>query len=170
MRHPRCLSTRFTPATDLLGLRVDPQFRDWQCATLPSVMDTQEKLILRTSQPDWLKALAVIYKSRQPALIIDDANLGVDPASFTLLQMAREVGLSHKEFVGVCVALGMSATGIGMVILAFLDPEPTSKLGLLVGGGMVCVLGGGFGAIRILTHLKPPNVRVTTQGIEIAWT
>jgi hypothetical protein len=50
-----------------------------------------------------------------------------------------------------------------------MDPEPTSKLGLLIGGGVTCVLCGGFGAIRILTHLKPPNVRVTAQGIEIAW-
>ena len=133
-------------------------------------MDTKEELTVRTSQPHWLKALAVVYKNRQPALIIDDAGLGVDPAGYTLLQMAREVGLSPREIAGVCVALGMSAAGIGMVILAFVDPEPTSKLGLLVGGGVTCVLGGGFGAIRILTHLKPPNVRVTTRGIEIAWT
>ena len=133
-------------------------------------MDTGDKLIVRTSQPDWLKALAVIYKSRQPTLLIDDAGLGVDPSSYTLLQMAREAGLSRRELAGVGVALGMSATGIGMVILAFLDPEPTSKLGLLVGGGMVCVLCGGLGAIRILANLKPPNVRVTPRGIEIAWT
>lgn len=149
---------------------LNPQLQEWQCGTLPSAMDTKEKLTVRTSQPDWLKALAVIYKNRQPALIIDDAGLGVDPASYTLLQMAREVGLSRREFAGVCVAVGVSATGIGMIILAFVDPEPTSKLGLLVGGGVVCVLCGGFGAIRILTNLKPPNVRVTTRGVEIAWT
>jgi len=133
-------------------------------------MDTKEEMIVRTSQPDWLKVLALVYKSRQPALLIDDAGLGIDPASYTLLQMAREVGLSGREFAGVCVALGMGATGIGMVILAFIDPEPTSKLGLLVGGGVICVLCGGFRAIQILTHLRPPNVRVTKRGIEIAWT
>jgi hypothetical protein len=133
-------------------------------------MDTKEELIVRTSQPDWVKALAIIYKSRQPAVIVDDAGLGIDPASYTLLQMARKVGLSRREVAGVSVAVGVSATGIGMIILAFVDPEPTSKLGLLVGGGVVCVLCGGSGAIRILTNLKPPNVRVTTRGIEIAWT
>jgi len=133
-------------------------------------MDTQDKLTVRTSQPDWLTSLAVIYKSRQPALIIDDAGLGVDPARYTLLQMAREAGLSHRELAGVSVAVGMSAAGIGMIILAFVDPEPTSKLGLLVGGGVACVLCGGFGALRILANLKPPHVRVTPQGIEIAWT
>ena len=133
-------------------------------------MDTKEELTVRTSQPDWLQALAVIYKTRQPALIVDDAGLSPDPASYTLWQMAKKLGLSHREVAGICVALGMSAAGILMVILAFVDPEPTSKLGLLVGGGMICVLSGGFGAIRILTNLKPPNVRITARGIEITWT
>jgi len=133
-------------------------------------MDTKENMIVRTSQPDWLSALAIVYKNRQPALIIDDAGLGVNPASYTLFQMVKEAGLSRREIAGVCVALGMSATGIAMVILAFVDPEPTSKLGLLVGGGLACVLCGGLGALRILTNLKPPYVRVTARGIEIGWT
>jgi hypothetical protein len=40
----------------------------------------------------------------------------------------------------------------------------------MVGGGAVCVLGGGFSAIRILTQHKPPNIRATAKGIEIFWT
>ena len=132
-------------------------------------MNDPEGLTVRTSQADWLKALAVVYRQRRPALLIDDAGLGVDPASYTLLQMAREVGLSHREIAGVCVALGMSAAGIGMVILAFVDPEPTSKLGLLIAGGVACVLCGGVSALHILARLKPPIVRITTRGIEIAW-
>ena len=133
-------------------------------------MDVNEQLIVRTSQPDWLKTLAVAYRNRKPALLIDDAGLHVDPASFTLLQMAREVKLSHREIAGICVALGMSAAGMGMIILAFLDPEPTSKLGLLVGGGVTSFVCGGWSAIRILTNLKPPSVRITARGIEIVWT
>jgi hypothetical protein len=132
-------------------------------------METNEQLVVRTSQPDWLKALAVIYRNRKPVLLIDDAGLNVDPASFTLLQMAREAKLSGREVAGVCVALGMSAAGIAMVILAFVDPEPTSKLGLLVAGGVTSFICGGWGAIRILTNLKPPSVRVTARGIEIVW-
>lgn len=56
-----------------------------------------------------------------------------------------------------------------MVLLAFVDPEPTSKLGLLIGGGLACVLGGGFSAIRVLTRAKPPHVRITPLGFEIDW-
>ena len=131
---------------------------------------TNQELVVRTSQPDWLEALAVIYKNRKPVLLIDDAGLHVDPASLTLLQMAREMKLSGREIAGICVALGMSAGGIGMIVLAFVDPEPTSKLGLLLAGGVTSFICGGWRAIQILTNLKPPSVRVTARGIQIVWT
>jgi hypothetical protein len=131
--------------------------------------DSREKIV-RTSDPNWLRTLALLYRARLSGVIVDDANLGINPEDHTLLQMARISGLSRREIAGVSVALGMSGVGLTMVILAFLDPEPTSKLGLLVGGGAVCVLGGGFSAIRILTQHKPPNIRATSHGIEIFWT
>ena len=133
-------------------------------------MDDSLDKIVRTSDPGWLRSLALLYKARQAGVLVDDAHLGIHPEDQTLLQMARVSGLSRREIAGVSVALGMSGAGLTMVILAFLDPEPTSKLGLLVGGGAVCVLGGGFSAIRILTQHKPPNIRATAKGIEIFWT
>jgi hypothetical protein len=133
-------------------------------------MDDSLEKIVRTSDPGWLRSLALLYKARHPAVLVDDAHLGINPEDQTLLQMARISGLSRREIAGVSVALGMSGVGVTMVILAFLDPEPTSKLGLMVGGGAVCVLGGGFSAIRILTQHKPPNIRATAKGIEIFWT
>jgi hypothetical protein len=114
--------------------------------------------------------VARAYKNRQPLLLVDDAGFGIDPASQTLFEMAKQAGLSKRELVAVCIALGMSAVGIGMILLAFVDPEPTSKLGLLLGGGVVCVAGGGWSAIRVLTTHKPPNIRVSARGIEISWT
>jgi hypothetical protein len=133
-------------------------------------MDDSREKIVRTSDPGWLRALALLYRARASGVLVDDAGLGIHPEDQTLLQMARISGLSRQEIAGVCVALGMSGAGLTMVVLAFLDPEPTSKLGLLVGGGAVCVLGGGFSAIRILTNHKPPNIRATAKGIEIFWT
>jgi hypothetical protein len=50
----------------------------------------------------------------------------------------------------VGVSIGLSAAGIVMVVLAFLDPEPTSKLGLFVGAGAVYIFSGGLSAVRIL--------------------
>ena len=133
-------------------------------------MNDVHKNIVKTSDPNWLRTLAIMYRTRLAAVLVDDAALGINPQDQTLLQMARISGLSRREIVGVCVALGMSGIGVTMVILAFVDPEPTSKLGLLVGGGTVCVLGGGFQAIRILTNHKPPKITATTHGIEISWT
>jgi hypothetical protein len=133
-------------------------------------MDDSLEKIVRTSDPNWLRTLALLYRARASGVLVDDAGLGINPEDQTLLQMARVSGLSRREIASVSVALGMSGVGVTMVILAFLDPEPTSKLGLLVGGGAVCVLGGGFSAIRILTQHKPPNIRATAKGIEIYWT
>jgi hypothetical protein len=133
-------------------------------------MDYAQETMVRTSSPDWLRKLALLYRARLPGVIVDDAALGIRPGDQTLLQMARYSRLSMREIAGVCIALGMSGMGVTMVVLAFVDPEPTSKLGLLVGGGAICVLGGGFSAIRILTSHKPPNIRATAQGIEISWT
>ncbi|GAC1342218.1 MAG: hypothetical protein NVS2B9_12790 [Myxococcales bacterium] len=124
---------------------------------------------IKTSDDRWLERLARAYKERAPVSLIDDANVGIDPAEQTLFQLARTARMSPRELAGAAVALGMSAAGAGMVLLAFIDPEPTSKLGLLIGGGLACVLGGGFSAIRVLTREKPPNVRVTPRGFEIDW-
>ena len=132
-------------------------------------MSVAAETVVRTSDPRWLETLALIYKARTAGLLIDDAKLGIDPGAQTLLRMALHSKLSKREIVGACVAVGMTAAGAVMVVLAVLDPEPTSKLGLLVGGGVVCVVGGGFSAIRILTRDKPPNVRLGERGVEILW-
>ncbi|HTC21577.1 MAG TPA: hypothetical protein VK859_12060, partial [bacterium] len=95
------------------------------------------QLVIRTSQSGWLGVLAKAYKNRTPTLIIDDANTGIDPHHQSLFEMGRKAGLSRAEIAGAAVALGMTAAGIWFVVLAFLDPEPTTKLGLLVVSGAV---------------------------------
>ena len=124
---------------------------------------------IRTSHKGWLTELAKAYKDQTPALVIDDANVGIDPSTHTLFDMGRKAELSTAEITAVCVSCGMSIAGIGMVLLAFYDPEPTTKLGLLVASGAVLALTGGFSAIYILTKKKPPNIKVGKNGIEIAW-
>jgi len=56
-----------------------------------------------------------------------------------------------------------------MVLIAFYDPEPTSKLALLIGSGVLLALTGGLSAIYILTKKKPPNIKVGKNGFEISW-
>jgi hypothetical protein len=126
-------------------------------------------VILRTSEPDWIVGLAKAYRQQRSGVLIDDAGIGIDPVNQTLFEMARQANLSPRELAGVCVALGMSAVGIGMILLAFFDPEPTSKLAFLAVGGTVCILGGGFTAVRILTHHRPPNIKVGKGTFEFSW-
>lgn len=126
-------------------------------------------LTIRTSEQGWLAQLAKAYRNRDQIIIIDDANVGIDPSRQTLLDMGLKTGLLRKEWIAVLVAGGMTIFGAAVIILAILDPDPTSKLGLLIASGAVLTLGGGFSAIRILTKHKPPTVRASKNGIEIEW-
>lgn len=126
-------------------------------------------LTIRTSEQGWLAQLAKAYRNRNQIVIIDDANVGIDPSSQTLLDMGLKTGLSRKEWIAVLIAGGMTIFGAVVIVLAILDPDPTSKLGLLIASGALLTLGGGFSAIRILTKHKPPNVRLSRNGIEIEW-
>ncbi len=128
-----------------------------------------EEIAIRTSEKGWLSRLARAYRERTPILLIDDAQVGIDPKSDSLISMGIKSGLSTADWIAVGVSLGISAAGVLMVVLAFLDPEPTSKLGLLVGGGAVCVLTGGLTAVRILTKLRPPSIDVSAGGIRMRW-
>jgi VIT1/CCC1 family predicted Fe2+/Mn2+ transporter len=126
-------------------------------------------LTIRTSEQGWLAQLAKAYRNRDQVVIIDDANVGIDPSSQTLLDMGLKTGLSRKEWTAVLIAGGMTIFGAAVIILAIVDPDPTSKLGLLIASGALLTLGGGFSAIGILTKHKPPNVRMSRDGIEIEW-
>jgi hypothetical protein len=129
----------------------------------------QAEIMIRTSQPGWFPRLAHAYRDRNPVLLIDDANVGIDPQNQSLVSMGITAGLSPADWTAVGVAVGVSAAGVMMVILAILDPEPTSKLGLLVGGGAVCVLTGGLTAVGILTRRRPPTIEMGAGGFKIRW-
>jgi hypothetical protein len=124
---------------------------------------------VRTSDPKWLERLADFYKEHRTVRINNDAGLPIDPTKQTLLQMGRAGELSKTQWFGVVTSLGISVFGAYLIVAAILDPEPTSKLGLLVASGVLLVAGGGFTAVRLLTGVKPPNVRASIQGFEIRW-
>jgi hypothetical protein len=129
-----------------------------------------EEIQIRTSEEGWFTQLARAYKQKTPVFLVDDAKVGIDPAAESLAAMGLKAKLTPREWSAVSVAVGLSAAGAAMVVLAFLDPEPTSKLGLLVGGGALCVLTGGLTAVRILTKMRPPNVQIGPGGMKIFWT
>ncbi len=130
---------------------------------------SEELGLIRTSEPDWLPRLAKTYKKKQSTTLLDDAGIGIDPVRDSLRDMGKKAGIGVKGIAAVLIALGMGYFGVAIIAAAIADPEPTSKLGLLVGAGAVMALGGGWGAIRILTGQRPPTVLVSPTGFRIEW-
>jgi hypothetical protein len=124
---------------------------------------------IRTSEKDWLPRLARAWRERAHVDLVDDAQLGIDPSTQSLLQMGLAARLSRREWTAVAIASGMTVLGASMVVLAIVDPDPTSKLGLLIGSGALLALTGGFQAIHLLTRQKPPSIVITAKGIHIDW-
>ena len=136
---------------------------------MPGMEPEEADATIRTSQPGWFPRLAQAYRDRKPVLLVDDANVGIDPKSQSLVSIGIKAGLSPADWAAVGISVGVSAAGVMMVVLAVLDPEPTSKLGLLVGGGAVCVLTGGLTAVGILTRRRPPTIELGAGGFKIRW-
>jgi hypothetical protein len=126
-------------------------------------------LTIRTSDKGWVATLAMAYRQKKAVLLIDDAEVGVDPANDSIFQMARRIGLSAAEWTQVLGCLGVSGIGLTMIILAAIDPEPTSKLTLLVTGGVLLAVTGGGAAIYIITGIRPPQIDVYGPGFAISW-
>lgn len=55
-----------------------------------------------------------------------------------------------KDISTILVSLGITASGIWIVLAAIADPEPTSKLTLLIAGGLILALTGSLGTLRAL--------------------
>ncbi len=125
--------------------------------------------IIRTSQKEWLMLLSKAYKEHSSVQLIDDADLGINPAEHTILDMGKKADLGAKDWAAVVISVGVAAAGVWMVVAAILDPEPTSKLGLLVAGGVVLAATGGLSAIKVLTQEKPPSVEFGRNGFKIDW-
>ena len=103
--------------------------------------------IIKTSDKEWLVQLTSAYKNKQPVTLIDDANVGINPESQTILQMGKQTGLPHKNWMAAGFTLGACAGGVWMIVVGMGCLNPTSKLILLIEGGFMCVVGVGFLAI-----------------------
>jgi hypothetical protein len=130
--------------------------------------DRPEKEI-RTSTQGWLEELARCYREKQDVILIDDAKVGINPESDTILAMGHKAKLSTNEWIAVLICLGVSLFGAYLLVMAILDPEPYSKIAIALITGAILLGSGGLAAVRVLTKIKPPNVKVTLKGFEISW-
>jgi len=135
----------------------------------PSPATITVPLTIRTSEKDWLARLTEAYRRHAQVDLIDDAGAGIDPARQSLLQMGLSGRLTRREWTAVSVSAGMTIFGAGLIVAAILDPDPTSKLGLLVGSGALLALTGGFQTIHLLTRQRPPSITISARGVHIDW-
>jgi len=111
--------------------------------------------VIRTSNEKWLEKALELYKNKTPFEFVDDFGIGITEedliSAVALIKAAKEKGgITWKEIAGILTGLGMSGVGIWMIVIAVADPEPTSKLGILLAGGVLLVLTGGLSILRCL--------------------
>jgi hypothetical protein len=124
---------------------------------------------IKTSQQGWLQELSKSYREQKPVRIVDDAHIGIDPQSDSLLTMGWKAKLTVREWFAVAISLGVSVAGAYLLVVAIVDEEPFSKIAVALITGAVLLGSGGFMAVRILTKIKPPNIKVAGDGFEINW-
>lgn len=126
---------------------------------------------IRTSRGDWSVRLARAYHAGESATVIDDAGLGIDPADESLMDMIRRDGrLAARDWAALAAAVGMTGAGMWLFRLAAVDPEPTSKLALILIGGTVLVVGGAALACDTLLRKRPAvRYRKGDDAFELRW-
>lgn len=114
-------------------------------------------MAIKTSDENWLKQAVTHYMDKKTFTIIDDAKLGLDKEQ--LISGIAVMGYGYRsghalwtQIFAILTGLGMSAAGLVLVALAIADPEPTSKLGILLAGGVVLLVSGGIGTFYALGH------------------
>lgn len=112
-------------------------------------------ILIKTSEDGWVDRAMKAYTKKQEFNLIDDANIGLSKkdvrSALSLMSfLKKEKRLSIKELSAVLFGLGVTASGVWIVLAAIADPEPTSKLTLLITGGLILALTGSLGTLRAL--------------------
>lgn len=109
------------------------------------------KTTIRTTEDNWFEKSMKCYKEKISFIFIDDANLGITEtdleSGFNLIRSGK---IPWKSIVGVLAGIGITRVGIYIIGLAIADPEPTTKLGLLITGGLLLTLTGSMGILYSL--------------------
>ncbi len=115
----------------------------------------EEYELIKTSDPKWLEKAIMHYSKKTPFKFLDDAGVGITAedlkSAVTLIKSSKEKAVSTwRKIAQILAGLGISGSGIWVIWLAVMDPEPTSKLSLLVIGGLTLLFSGGQAVLRAL--------------------
>lgn len=122
-----------------------------------------ELIRIDTKEKGWQKKVTKLMKKRIAFIIVTQ-----DP---NFLPDAKDLRTARKWVYGDGPAIAgggaMVAVGGTMIILAFIDPEPTSKLAVMVVGGTILVFGGGsyMFTIAVMRRQYSFRLRSTKSGL-----
>lgn len=111
--------------------------------------------IIRTSEKNWLEKAIELYTEKTAFTFKDDAGLGLSQkdlkSAVSLIRAAKSKGkYSKRNIIAALAGVGITGAGVWIVLLAIVDPEPTTKLGLLITGGFVLAVTGAVGTFAAL--------------------
>jgi flagellar motor component MotA len=113
------------------------------------------KDIVRTSEKNWLEKALKLYTEKKLFRFIDDAELKLTEkdlkSAISLIRAAKsKSGVTWQQIAGVLAGAGITSAGVWIIAAAIADPEPTTKLGLLIAGGTILALTGSLGTFASL--------------------
>ncbi len=111
---------------------------------------------IRVKDKASLEAIVEAMKKKERFIIVTD-----DP-EFRPLGYDKH---SAEIWIGAAGGGLLMTIGAGALVMAFMDPEPTTKLGLLVGGGIAMTLAGG-GVILALLITRSQYISVMRRNPE----
>lgn len=113
------------------------------------------KKIIKTSNKNWLEEALKEYSNKKEFTLVDDKKFKIRErdlkSAVSLIKAAKaKGGKSITQITKALIGLGLSSAGIYVIIIAIADPEPTTKLSLLLVGGIILAISGGYGTLRAL--------------------
>ncbi len=133
---------------------------------------SNSKKKIRTSQSDWLQTALECYMDKKPFEFLDDKKIGITSddlaTAVELIRKAKEIQVvTWREIVTILTGMGLSGVGVWMIAIAVADPEPTSKLWIILAGGVVLTLTGGLSILRALGQKWRIDVKKGNQTITV---
>lgn len=132
----------------------------------------ENKRVIYTSEKNWLKCALKAFTKNEKFEFIDDAKIGITEndlkAALNLLKAAKiKAKLSMKDIVSSLASIGITGVGVWLFIAAIADPEPTSKLWLMISGGIMIMLTGSLSLLRSFGNQYSVSISNSMGGFEL---
>lgn len=112
-------------------------------------------MLIRTSEPDWLKRALRAYADGRPFRFEDDSGLHINEndlrSGVILLKKARlSTRVSFRELAQLMAGLSIYIAGLAVIAVVLIDPDPTIQPEIVLGLGALLTITGGMASLRAL--------------------